>query len=1667
MAARRGLRDGIAPPPGGGPGPGPGGGVRGSGWGSRSQTSYGTVGAASSGEQVRLHEEGDDSGFVSLARLGPSLRDKDLEMEELILQDETLLGTMQSYMDASLISLIEDFGSLGESRLSLEDQNEVSLLTALTEILDNADSENLSPFDSIPDSELLVSPREGSSLHKLLTLSRTPPERDLITPVDTLGPTTGNSRVEMSLTDPPWDFSSPSFLDTSSPKLPSWRPPRSRPRWGQSPSPQQRSDGEEEEEVAGFSGQLLGGELDNCLSSILDFPMHLACPEEEDKAGTAELAVPAAGDESISSLSELVRAMHPYCLPSLTHLTSLEHTDDLTLPEDCVVLEIVGQAATAGEDLEIPVVVRQVPTGPQPVLMDNSLDASPALQLLIPTLESETEAAVPKEALCAKKEGLFLDSEEKLESACLLEPQEVMKPVVPKEPQNTPASAVLDSQRSRKGRRKKSKEAPVSCVEGYARRLRSSSRGQSTVATTSQTGNLQKQPQEELPREVGPPRGMGKPRAWARAWAAALEKPSSNNLEGDAEQANPAKERPLDRYPKLVDTIQANSVPAPLSLVDSVRTNSMPIDSVETDPVLADPAPVAPALVDLASASSQLADPLPADPVLTDPVMTDSAAIDPAVVVPISSDLPLVDPDPANSATIDLAPVDLVPDGLTPVEPVLVKPRPTDPRRGAAASAQGSPVPQQLLESESLESLKAIIPEVKEVVGPLKMESSTNATTQEARPRPLSLSEYRRRRQQRQVEAEERNPQPPAGKWPSLPETPTGLADIPCLVIPSAPAKKTALQRSLEAPPEAPPEASPEACFVPMCPSPASPSPEPPSSKPVASTPTEQVPSQEMPLPARPPPPPVQSMSSVGAMPSTMPTGLPFPPGGLGVPPILPLPPSGQGVPSLPPPSLQPPSLPMAMGPVPPEPYTHYAPVPAWPCYPSVSPSGYPCLPPPPTVPLVSGTPGTYAVPPTCNVPWVPPLAPIPPYSSSCSYGPLGWGPGLQHPPFWPVPPPPLPPASVGRAGPPPKMELSGIPVCPPESVLPVPIAPSLSLGPAGQGSPQIEPTKVEVKPVPASPHPKHKVASPVQSPRNKTSSYMPGEGVAVEEPVSERLKPEMQETRPREKPPSPAAKAVPTPRQSNAPKLPAVHPARLRKLSFLPTPRTQAPEDVVQAFISEIGIEASDLSSLLEQFEKSEAKKECPPPASADSLAVGNSGVDTPQEKRPLDRLQAPELANVAGLTPPATPPHQLWKPLAAVSLLAKARSPKSTAQEGTLKPEGVTEVKHPAAACLQEGVHGPSPVHVGSGDHDYCVRSRTPPKKMPALVIPEVGSRWNVKRHQDITIKPVLSLGPAAPLPSHTAASQEPLDHRTSSQQAEPPAPCLAPSTLLSPEASPCRNDTNTRTPPESSAKQRSMRCYRKACRSTSPPSRGWQGRRSRSSRSVSSGSDGTSEASSSSSSSSSSSRSRSRSLSPPHKRWRRSSCSSSGRSRRCSSSSSSSSASSSSSSSSSRSRSRSPSPRRRSDRRRRYSSYRSHDHYQRQRVLQKERAIEERRVVFIGKIPGRMTRSELKQRFSVFGEIEECTIHFRVQGDNYGFVTYRYAEEAFAAIESGHKLRQADEQPFDLCFGGRRQFCKRSYSDLDSNREDFDPAPVKSKFDSLDFDTLLKQAQKNLRR
>ncbi|XP_070782609.1 peroxisome proliferator-activated receptor gamma coactivator-related protein 1 [Enoplosus armatus] len=133
-----------------------------------------------------------------------------------------------------------------------------------------------------------------------------------------------------------------------------------------------------------------------------------------------------------------------------------------------------------------------------------------------------------------------------------------------------------------------------------------------------------------------------------------------------------------------------------------------------------------------------------------------------------------------------------------------------------------------------------------------------------------------------------------------------------------------------------------------------------------------------------------------------------------------------------------------------------------------------------------------------------------------------------------------------------------------------------------------------------------------------------------------------------------------------------------------------------------------------------------------------------------------------------------------------------------------------------------------------------------------------------------------------------------------------------------------------------------------------------------------------------------------------------------------------------------------------------------------IQKLKAIDERRVVYVGRICRSMTHDELRERFTQFGEVDCVSLHFREGGDHYGFVTFYNMEDAFAAIDNGSKLRKPDELPFDICFGGRRQFCNSHYADLDANRDaDADPSPAKSRVEDLDFDSLLKQAQRGLKR
>ncbi|XP_053314307.1 peroxisome proliferator-activated receptor gamma coactivator 1-alpha [Spea bombifrons] len=178
--------------------------------------------------------------------------------------------------------------------------------------------------------------------------------------------------------------------------------------------------------------------------------------------------------------------------------------------------------------------------------------------------------------------------------------------------------------------------------------------------------------------------------------------------------------------------------------------------------------------------------------------------------------------------------------------------------------------------------------------------------------------------------------------------------------------------------------------------------------------------------------------------------------------------------------------------------------------------------------------------------------------------------------------------------------------------------------------------------------------------------------------------------------------------------------------------------------------------------------------------------------------------------------------------------------------------------------------------------------------------------------------------------------------------------------------------------------------------------------------------------------------------------------------------------------RSRSRSP-----YGRRPRYDSYEEYQHERlkreeyrkeyekreseraKQRERQRQKAIEERRVIYVGKMRTNTSRTELRARFEVFGEIEECTVKLRDDGDCYGFITYRYTCDAYAALENGYSLRRSNEPDFELCFCDRKQFSKSNYADLDTNSDDFDPASTKSKYDSLDFDSLFKEAQRSLRR
>uniref|UniRef100_A0A672G386 PPARG related coactivator 1 n=1 Tax=Salarias fasciatus TaxID=181472 RepID=A0A672G386_SALFA len=329
--------------------------------------------------------------------------------------------------------------------------------------------------------------------------------------------------------------------------------------------------------------------------------------------------------------------------------------------------------------------------------------------------------------------------------------------------------------------------------------------------------------------------------------------------------------------------------------------------------------------------------------------------------------------------------------------------------------------------------------------------------------------------------------------------------------------------------------------------------------------------------------------------------------------------------------------------------------------------------------------------------------------------------------------------------------------------------------------------------------------------------------------------------------------------------------------------------QELIEAFTSEIGIEAADLTSLLEQFEETQAKEEqCVPEVSGRAAAVGNSSVEPVPEKSVVERVRANEFLSTAALTPPATPPHQMWKPLAPMALLGKNK----ITEVSKSAPSKVIQIEArplPSIKSRSKPTPAAAPVDasVACMDHDYCLSSK-------GGMAGEPGKRWNVKQQSFITIKPItphavataqpVSAAPASPPP---AATNPPQPAKTTPAQENGASVKMEENSILeTPDASPARQETESTFRERSPRRRHFERSYRHHASSNSPsptPSpkerTGGRSGKRKSHRSPS-------PMSSCSESDSSSSRSRSRSFSPRKKRYRRRRSESSSRSSSCSS-------------------------------------------------------------------------------------------------------------------------------------------------------------------------------------
>merc|ERR1712228_188910 len=120
------------------------------------------------------------------------------------------------------------------------------------------------------------------------------------------------------------------------------------------------------------------------------------------------------------------------------------------------------------------------------------------------------------------------------------------------------------------------------------------------------------------------------------------------------------------------------------------------------------------------------------------------------------------------------------------------------------------------------------------------------------------------------------------------------------------------------------------------------------------------------------------------------------------------------------------------------------------------------------------------------------------------------------------------------------------------------------------------------------------------------------------------------------------------------------------------------------------------------------------------------------------------------------------------------------------------------------------------------------------------------------------------------------------------------------------------------------------------------------------------------------------------------------------------------------------------------------------------------DDRRVVYVGKIRrNSTTKTKLRKRFERFGSIQKITFHRRRADrplEDFAFITFHSRQSAVDAIEGGNRhLTAANQDIYDLSFGGRRQFCRREYRDLD---EDEDEEASEARGGNTSFEELLRR-------